>query len=188
MGGKRGLPLDEVNAVLERGPEKSRPRFLFAEKPSDIGDFALMRLILFLFTVSLLPGRANLGDTIAQAVGHYGHPIGYAEASARSPFGNILFRSGGYELVLFILDGKEVGARVSKLDKSPFTDQEIKTIMDADNGAGPWTPTASSDPSTLVWSRSDHATVLYDRAKNLLMLTSKTMADAVNAQAAPGQK
>ena len=145
-------------------------------------------VLIFCFcAAALLPARANLGDTIAQTVKRYGSPVGYAEASAKTPFGNILFRAGGYELVLFILDGKEVGARISKIDKSAFSDDEIKTIMAADSPA-PWTPTASSDPTLTEWSRNDHATVLYDHDKHILMLTSEPMAKAVAAEKPVGQK
>jgi hypothetical protein len=152
-------------------------------------NLTMIRRVSFfcVFALSPLLARANLGDTIAEAVAHYGHPTGYAEASDKMPFGTILFRAGGYELVLFILDGKEVGARVSKLDKSPFTESEIKTIMDAETGSGPWTPTASGDSSTLAWSRSDHSTVLYDKNKQLLMLTTQAMAEALKGTAAGGK-
>lgn len=147
-------------------------------------------VILFIFfAVTLLPGRANLGDTIAQLVNRYGKPTAYSEASDKTPFGNILFRAGGYEMVLFILDGKEVGARVSKIDKSPFTSDEIKTILADENASGPWTPSVSGDPTLQTWARSDQATAMYDQQKHMVLLTSLAMAQVVNGKTtAAGQK
>jgi hypothetical protein len=166
--------------------------FFFGEKMARLltSNAMIRYFTLFcFFAASLLPGRANLGDTIAQLVAHYGKPTAYAEASDKTPFGNILFRAGAYEMLLFILDGKEVGARVSKIDKSAFTNDEIKTIMTAENSSGPWTPSVSGDPSLLSWSRSDHATVMYDQQKHMVLLTSAAMAQVVNgAKTATGQK
>jgi hypothetical protein len=136
-------------------------------------------LIVFLLAASLLPARANLGEKVDQLVARYGKPTGYAEASAKSPFGSLLFRVHPYELVLFILNNVEVGARVSKTDKSDFSPAEMQTIIDAENGASPWVPTPSSDPTEIHWTRSDHATFIYDKQKRMLLLTSDSMAQAI---------
>ena len=135
--------------------------------------------ISLLLAGSLLPARANLGETVEQLVVRYGKPTGYAEASAKSPFGSLLFRVRPYELVLFILNNKEVGARVSKIDKSDFSPVEMQTIIDAENGANPWVPTPSTDPTEVHWSRNDHAIFIYDKPKHMLLLTSDAMAQAV---------
>jgi len=136
---------------------------------------------LLLLGLLLMPARANLGDTVAQLVARYGKPTGYAEASAKTPFGSILFRAGPYELVVFILNDKEVGARVSKIDKSAFDDSEIQTIMAAETSDTKWVSAPNSDPSMVEWSRHDQATCLYDKDKHLLLLTSDAMAQAVRA-------
>jgi hypothetical protein len=127
----------------------------------------------------LLPGRANLGETVEQAVARYGKPTGYAEASAKTPFGSVQFKAGAYELVIFVFNDKEVGARVSKLDKSAFTDAEMQTIMANDSDGSKWTPMPSDDPACIEWSRNDKATVLYDKEKHMLIFTSVEMAKAV---------
>jgi hypothetical protein len=137
-------------------------------------------LLALVFAVSLLPARANLGETVDQLVVRYGKPTGYAEASAKSPFGSLLFRVRPYELVLFILDNKEVGARVSKVDKTDFSPAEMQTIIAAENGPAPWVPTPSPDPTEIHWSRADHATFIYDKQKHMLLLTSDAMAQAVH--------
>jgi hypothetical protein len=137
-------------------------------------------LIVFLLAGTFLPARANLGETVEQLVVRYGKPTGYAEAGPASPFGSLLFRVRPYELVLFILDNKEVGARVSKVDKTDFSPAEMQTIIDAENGASPWQPAPSSDPSEIHWSRADHATFIYDKQKHMLLLTSDAMAKAVH--------
>jgi hypothetical protein len=67
-------------------------------------------LLILLLGVTWLPARANLGDTVKQLIARYGMPTGYAEASDKTPFGSILFKAGGLELVIFIFDGQEVGA------------------------------------------------------------------------------
>lgn len=135
--------------------------------------------ITLLLAGSLLPARANLGETVEQLVARYGKPTGYAEANAKSPFGSLLFRVRPYELVLFILNNKEVGARVSKIDKSDFSPAEMQTIIDAETGASPWGSTPSSDPTEIHWSRGDHATFIYDKQKHMLLLSSDAMAQAV---------
>ena len=136
-------------------------------------------LFLLLFAVPLLPARANLGETVDQLVVRYGKPTGYAEASAKNPFGSLLFRAAPYELALFLLNNKEVGARVSKIDKSDFSPAEMQTIIDAETGAGSWVPVPSPDPTEIHWSRGDHATFIYDKQKHMLLLTSDAMAQAV---------
>ena len=114
-----------------------------------------------------------------QCVKRYGKPIGFSEANAKAPFGTLVFAAGKYTLVVFLLETKEVGARVSKTDKSAFTDAEMKTIMDADADAqSPWTSTPSTDPGCIEWTRGDKATVLYDKDKHMLIFTTGAMVDA----------
>jgi hypothetical protein len=139
----------------------------------------MLRAII-LFCLLTLPLRANLGETVVQCVARYGHPIGYSEAGAKSPFGTIAFAAAGYTLIIFLIDTREVGARVSKADKSAFTDTEKQTIMGADLGGSVWIPTSSDDPACLRWTRADKATVLYDKEKHILIFTSKEMAEALH--------
>ena len=111
----------------------------------------------------------------------YGKPIGFSEANAKAQFGTLVFTAGPYTLIVFLLDTKEVGARVSKTDKSMFTDAEMKTIMDADSDPqSAWTSTPSTDPACLQWTRADKATVLYDKEKHMLM-SSVAMVEAAKA-------
>jgi hypothetical protein len=141
-------------------------------------------ILLFLLTIPL---RANLGETVEQCVKRYGKPIGYSEASAKSPFGTVVFTATGYTLIVFLINDKEVGARVSKLDKSAFTDAEMKTIMGADLAGSEWTSAPSDDPTCLQWTRGDKATVLYDKEKHMLIFTSEEMANALHpATVKPG--
>jgi len=133
-----------------------------------------------LFLVLTIPLRANLGETVEQCVKRYGKPIVFSEASPKSPFGTLVFTATGYTLVVFLLDNKEVGARVSKVDKTAFTPAEMQNIMGADSNGSAWTPTTSTDPSCLQWSRSDTATVLYDKDKHMLIFTSPEMAKALH--------
>src|SRR5476651_2293424 len=100
----------------------------------------MLRFILIFFSLLTIPLRANLGETVAQCVARYGKPIGYSEAGSKSPFGTVAFTAAGYTLIVFLIHDKEVGARVSKMDKSAFTDAEMKTIMDADSAGLPWAP------------------------------------------------
>jgi hypothetical protein len=132
--------------------------------------------------ISLVPAQANLGETVAQIVARYGHPSGYAEASAASPFGRVVFSAGGYEMVIFLYDNKEVGARISKTDKSPFSDADMQNIMANDLDGSKWSPVASTDPSCLQWTRNDKATVLYDKDNHTLMFTSQAMTDVIASQ------
>jgi len=141
----------------------------------------MLRTAIVFFALLTIPLRANLGETVEQCVKRYGKPVGFTEAGAKSPFGTLGFTAGGYTLIVFLLNTKEVGARVSKVDKSAFTDAEMKNIMDADSNESPWTPTPSSDPTCLEWTRADQATVLYDKAKHMLIFTSEEMADALKA-------
>jgi hypothetical protein len=140
------------------------------------------RTVILLFVVLSLPLRANLGDTVEQCVKRYGKPIGFSEAGPTSPFGTMVFTAAKFTLIVFLLDTKEVGARVSKTDKSAFTDDEMKTIMNADSDpALPWTSGPSPYPSCLAWTRGDKATVLYDKDKHMLIFTSVAMKNAIDA-------
>jgi hypothetical protein len=138
----------------------------------------MLRSAIILFSLLTIPVRANLGETVEQCVARYGRPGAYSEASKNFPFGTLVFTSGGYTLVVFLNGTKEVGARVSKVDKSAFTDAEMQTIMNADSAASPWTPTTSDDPTCTQWTRADKATVLYDKEKHVLLFSSEEMADA----------
>jgi hypothetical protein len=142
----------------------------------------MFRNALLLFILITLPARANLGDTVEQCVKRYGKPVGYSEASDKLPFGTIVFTATGYTLIVFLLNNVEVGARVSKVDKSAFTDAEIQNIMGADSDGSPWTSTPSTDPNSLQWARKDKATAFYDKAKSMLIFTSQQMSDAVHAK------
>jgi len=145
----------------------------------------IFRPALILLCLWTIPLRANLGETVAQCVTRYGVPSGYGEANPKFPFGTIAFSAGGYTLVLFLLDTKEVGARITKQDKSAFTEAEMKSIMDADSSSAPWTSTSSDDPTCLRWTRSDKATVLYDKDKHVLIFTSDEMAKAYHSLPPP---
>ncbi len=141
----------------------------------------MLRVTIILFSLLTIPLRANLGETVAQCVARYGRPVGYSEAGAKSPFGTLAFTATGYTLIVFLINNKEVGARVSKLDKSAFTDAEMKNIMDADSAGSPWTSAPSDDSACLRWTRADKATVLYDKEKHVLIFTSEEMAGAIHA-------
>jgi hypothetical protein len=147
--------------------------------------YLMIRVFFCFFCLLTIPSRANLGETVAQCVARYGRPVGYSEAGAKNPFGTVAFAAGGYTLIVFLVGDKEVGARVSKQDKSVFSDAEMKTIMDADSGGSPWSPAKSPDPSCLSWSRADQATVLYDKDKHVLIFTAKAMTDALHNPQAP---
>jgi hypothetical protein len=118
----------------------------------------MFRVAILFFSLLTIPLRANLGETVEQCVARYGVPVGYSEAGAKGPFGTVAFTASGYTLVLFLLKNQEVGARVSKIDKSAFTDAEMKNIMSADAGGSAWTSTTSDDPTCLRWVRADKAT------------------------------
>jgi hypothetical protein len=137
--------------------------------------------IIFLCLLTL-PLHANMGETVAQCVARYGKPVGYSEASATNPFGTIVFAAGKYTLIVFVVKEKEVGARVSKQDKSAFGDDEIQTIMNADSDGTPWTTAKSDDPACLRWERGDKASALYDKDKHILIFTSREMAQAMEAK------
>ena len=144
----------------------------------------MLRYAIILFSLLTIPLRANLGETVEQCVARYGRPIGYSEASSKSPFGTVVFTATGYTLIVFLINNKEVGARVSKLDKSAFTDAEMQTILGADSAGSPWTPAASADPACLRWTRGDKAAVLYDKEKHMLIFTSEEMANAIHSPTA----
>lgn len=141
--------------------------------------------LLLLWTLLTAPSRANLGETVQQCVVRYGTPVGFTEATAKNPFGTVVFKAGGYVLLVFVLNDKEVGARVSKADQSAFTETERQTILTADETQTKWTPTKSDDPTCLAWSRSDNATALYDQTKHMIIFTSPEMARALSSAPAP---
>jgi hypothetical protein len=141
----------------------------------------MRRLAFVLLALVLLPARANLGDSVAGCTKRYGKPVAFGEASAKNPFGTLVYAAGGYQLIVFLLDNIEVGARVSKIDKTAFSDAEMKTIMDAD-ATSPWTSAPSVDPACLQWERGDKSTVLYDRDKKMLIFTSPAMVTALHVK------
>ncbi len=139
-----------------------------------------LRLVFCLCLVAMIPLRATIGDSVAQCVKRYGKPIGYSEASPNNPFGTLVFSAAGFQLVVFLIGENEVGARISKTNKSAFTDDEMKNIMNAEGDPqSPWTPKTSDDPTCLEWTRADKSRLIYDKVNHILMVTSSAMADAV---------
>jgi hypothetical protein len=148
----------------------------------------MFRIALILLSLAMLPVRANLGETVAECVTRYGKPVAFSEANPKLPFGTMAFVDGGYTLVVFLSPTKdvhEVGARVTKQDKSAFTDAEMQLILNADAAGAPWTSTTSDDPTCLRWTRSDKATVLYDKVKHVLIFTSEEMTKTYDAAPKP---
>jgi hypothetical protein len=143
----------------------------------------MIRRAVVLLLLLALPVRANLGDAVADCVKRYGKPVAISEASWKSPFGTMLFVAGKYQLLVFLLNNVEVGARVSKKDKTDFTPDEMATIMNAD-APTPWTAVSSDDPSTLQWGRADKASLLYDKEKKVLIFTTVAMNDALHGGSA----
>jgi hypothetical protein len=146
----------------------------------------MLRNLLFttiLFCLMKAPLRANLGETVEQCVKRYGKPVGFSEANTKTPFGTVAFAAGPYTLIVFLINNKEVGARVSKQDKSAFTEAEMKTIMDADSSSSAWTPTTSDVPGCDKWLRNDKASILYDKEKHVLIFTSQEMFNALHPAA-----
>ncbi len=141
----------------------------------------MLRIAILLVLLSV-PLRANLGETVAQCVARYGRPNGYAEAKPNFPFGTMVFRAGGFDLIVFLSNNVEVGARVSKSDKSVLNDVEMQNIMSADAGPGAWTSTPSSDPDNLTWVRPDKSTVTYDKVKHILIFATPEMTAMVGAK------
>jgi hypothetical protein len=135
--------------------------------------------LLLVFTLFTVPLRANLGETIQQCVARYGRPNGFSEAGPRTPFGTLVFIAGGFVLTVFVYDTKEVGARVTKSDKSAFSDGDLQTIMGADTAGSAWATTKSDDPTCRAWNRADGATVLYDQDKHIVIFTSPAMSAAM---------
>jgi hypothetical protein len=140
--------------------------------------------LLLVFSFFTAPLRANLGETIQQCIVRYGRPNGYSEASPKFPFGTLVFIAGGYVLTIFVYQGRQVGARISKSDKSAFKDTEMQAIMEADTAGLNWISSKSDDPTCLAWQRSDNAKVLYDQVKHVLIFTSPAMTDALKAVSA----
>ena len=127
-----------------------------------------------------LPVRANLGETVAECTKRYGKFYNYTEANAKSPFGTIAYVAGPYEMIVFIYGGVEVGARVNKKDKTDFSPDEIKTILNAD-APTPWTSAPIDDPASPQWTRADKASASYDAAKKMLIFTTPAMKAALDA-------
>jgi hypothetical protein len=140
--------------------------------------------LLLVFCLFAAPLRANLGETIQQCIVRYGAPTGYSEAGPKVPFGTLVFIAGGFVLVVFIDKGREIGARVSKSDKSAFTAADLQSIMGADTAGSSWISSKSDDPTCLAWQRADNAKVLYDQVNHMLIFTSPAMDEALKAAAA----
>ncbi len=140
----------------------------------------MLRLaIVAVLLLANLPARANLGDTVAECVKRYGKPATFTEAGPGSPFGTLVFLAGPYQMTVFLNANIEVGARVTKKDKSAFTPDEIKTILNAD-AATPWVPTTGDDPNSPRWTRDDKAIAAYNAAKDMLVFTTPKMIEVLH--------
>jgi len=139
-----------------------------------------LRFIAIILCFLTIPARANLGDNVKQLISRYGTPVNFTEPNPNFPFGTIVFKASGILLVVFLSGEKEVGAKVSKIDQTAFSDSERTLIMSTDGGTQ-WVSAPSSDPTTLQWTRPDKATAMYDKQKNMIIFTSDEMAQAVKA-------
>ena len=139
----------------------------------------MLRLAVFGLLILALPLHANLGDTVADCTKRYGKFYNFTEANAQTPFGTIDFIAGPYEMIVFLYNGVEVGARVDKKDKSAFTPAEIQTILNAD-APTPWVPAPRDDPNSPQWTRSDKASVTYDTNNKMIIFTTPVMVQVVH--------
>jgi len=140
----------------------------------------MLRFVAVVFLLLALPVHANLGDTVAECTKRYGKFYNFTEANAKTPFGTIVYIAGPYEMIVFLYNGVEVGARVSKRDKTAFSPDEIKTILNAD-APTPWTSAPSDDPTSPQWTRADKATASYDAAKQMVIFTTPEMVEVIRA-------
>ena len=58
---------------------------------------------------------------MAQCVQRYGKPVGFSEAGPKSPFGTLIFVAGPYQLIVFLSNNVEVGARILEADYARAT-------------------------------------------------------------------
>jgi hypothetical protein len=138
------------------------------------------RLLMIAFALSIVPCRAELGETMDQCIARYGQPVPQDTTPPGLPGKSVTFKKNGYVIMVAFLKGIAGFETIFKEDESELSDKEIEAILQADVAGGKWgKPEQLNLPHAKeMWSRDDGATAVYEPMKHGLVLVSKQYADA----------
>jgi len=120
------------------------------------------RSLLILLSCALLPAltpvRANLGETLEQALVRYGKP----QPASSPATGTCIFYHGKYRITALFYKKIIISEFIVKRDGSTFSEPEQIALLQKEATGGKWIQSKSpSAPGTVVWEREDRATAVY---------------------------
>ena len=128
-------------------------------------------LALLLTAGSIIPCRANVGESEAAIEERYGKSFGQIPTNT---FGVVSgFIAGGYVVGVKLVDGTSEMEMFSKGDRSDMPASEIDRLLKK-NSPGEWKAELTGKPHWRRWRRDDGTAVaLYDAARHFLYISSK---------------
>src|SRR5260221_6693362 len=94
-------------------------------------------LILSLFTASIVPCHANLGDTMDQCIARYGKRMPPSGVADPAQAGGVAatFQQNGYNFEVYLFNGVVECESITKIDNSLFSDQEKDKVVQMESAS-----------------------------------------------------
>lgn len=137
-----------------------------------------LALVTVLFIVSLTAtAQARLGETADQLVARYGQPISEVDQKgegAKLPLAYVVFQKGGFEIDATLSDGISVSESFKKLNGTPLTLGEARTLLGANSQGHDWQAPQMTHGEKW-WARDDGATAQLDQDGAMLTIRSREL-------------
>lgn len=120
-----------------------------------------LRLILNLAALAITPAYARIGETEDECTKRYGKPTSH-EHSDNPPSDCTVYETGRFQVKAYFLNGHAEALLVHTRDHSPFCQDELDVIMNANSAGATW---------SLVSSGTSRQARIYQRSDDLATLT-----------------
>jgi hypothetical protein len=140
-----------------------------------------MRIAVFLtiITLSIIPGRANLGDTMDQCSARYGQRLPPSGVSDPYRLGGdaARFQKDGYYFDVYLFNGLVGCECITKTDNSRISAEERTKVVQMESAEGNWAKPVTAQ-GQLVWVRDDGSAICcYPESTPLIFAMSKAYLD-----------
>jgi len=136
-------------------------------------------VVITLLTLGVLPGRANLGDTMDQCIARYGHRLPPSGISDPYRLGgeSARFEMEGCYFDVYLFKGTVGCESITKADSSRFSPEERDKVVQMESSNGKWAKPVAVH-GQLVWMRDDGAAICcYPGSTPLIFAISKAYLD-----------
>jgi hypothetical protein len=139
-----------------------------------------IHLLTLLLVISLTaPAWARLGETEQELIARYGKELGkeiVAGGGEQISKEIIQFKKSGFDIRIELFNGVSAFERISNALGDALSDQEIKTLLDANAQGHIWSSTGEHK-----WQRDDGVATAEIEGAHISKVTSKNMVEAEQA-------